>query len=192
MGHTHEDVDCAFSKISETLRRREAETLDDLLQLLPDTRMLKDLVNVKGWLAPAIEEVSGVSRPLHYKFKRVNQTAITFYKGQHDKPWIQLESTMLRYMPDGKPEKLEPVFENIDCVAQMRQVNVLQHMFKKVSTLQKWKSFYEQIEAGTFENNTADLWILDVLPRQRVQSRFLSVIPEVIQLMAKETQEPQV
>ena len=34
VGHTHEDVDAAFSRISEKLRRLDAETFYDLLGLL--------------------------------------------------------------------------------------------------------------------------------------------------------------
>lgn len=36
LAHTHEDIDACFRKVSDIPRRNEAETLDDLVNLLPN------------------------------------------------------------------------------------------------------------------------------------------------------------
>ncbi|VDI09707.1 Hypothetical predicted protein [Mytilus galloprovincialis] len=38
VGHTHEDVDAAFSRIAETLRRNDAETMPRLKEMLPNVK----------------------------------------------------------------------------------------------------------------------------------------------------------
>jgi hypothetical protein len=59
--------------------------------------------------------------------------------------------TFLSYIPDARPTRLVPDYYNIDCVVQMRQIENLQHMFKKPTTLNKWRQFYDSIEDGTFD-----------------------------------------
>jgi hypothetical protein len=179
------------------LHKKDAETLEELLALLPRTGLLTDMMNVKGWLAPAVNEVCGVSRPLHYKFTKSDQEVKTFYKGQHDHPWTQLSGNFLSYVPDGRPTRLVPDYSNIDCVVQMREITNLQHMFKKPTTLNKWIQFYESIGNGTFDQCLSDeenrnIWILDHLPKQTQSEQFVCVIPEVIRLMERETEVPEV
>ncbi|XP_053381351.1 uncharacterized protein LOC123565970 [Mercenaria mercenaria] len=65
VGHTHEDVDAAFSKISEKLRTTDAETLDDLIALLPKPEEILHMFDVKNWLAPHIADIEKHSEPLH-------------------------------------------------------------------------------------------------------------------------------
>lgn len=48
MGHTHEDIDAAFSRVSEKLRKTEAETLVGLIDLLPNSKQTGGLYDIKG------------------------------------------------------------------------------------------------------------------------------------------------
>ena len=43
MGHTHKEVDAAFSQISTKLRQKDVETYDNLLELLPRPTDLKSM-----------------------------------------------------------------------------------------------------------------------------------------------------
>jgi hypothetical protein len=185
------------AKYPKYCTQKNAEKLEQPLALLPKTGLLTDMLNVKGWLTPAVNEVSGVSRPLHYKFTKSDQEVNTFYKGQHNHPLTQLSGNFLSYVPDGRPTRLVPDYSNIDCVVQMRQITNLQHMFKKPTTLNKWIRFYDSIEDGTFDQflsneETRDIWILDYLPKQTQREQFDCVIPEVIRLMDRETEVPEV
>ena len=72
VGHTHEDVDAAFSKVADQLRKRDVETVEDLLNMLPKSEMLGTMFDVRNWLEPEISTLMGVSSPLHYKFESVN------------------------------------------------------------------------------------------------------------------------
>jgi hypothetical protein len=67
----------------------------------------------------------------------------------------------------------------------MRKIENLQHMFKKPTTLNKWRQFYDSIEDGTFDQclsngETREICILDRLPKQAQSEQFVCVIPEEI------------
>ena len=49
VGHTHEDIDAAFSKVAEKLRKQEAETLHGLMSLLPNAKQTSGLYDIKNW-----------------------------------------------------------------------------------------------------------------------------------------------
>lgn len=194
VGQTHEDVDSAFSKISERLKKNDAESLNDL-KLLSNTELLDKMYDVKSWIAPAISDITGVSQPLHYKFERVAQGIYVHYKGQHSQPWEKLHSTILKYCPDGQPPLLDQDFKNIDCKRQLSQVENLSTMYTNPASLGIWKKFYSDIANRMFmeSGSAAAEWILDILPiRYTYAALDDQVIPEVIQLIEKETQVPQV
>lgn len=48
VGHTHEEIDAAFSRISE--KKTEAETVVGLIDLLPYSKHTGGLFDIKGWL----------------------------------------------------------------------------------------------------------------------------------------------
>ncbi len=87
VGHTHEDIDAAFSRIAERLRQNEAETLHDLLHKLPEvTEIRGGMHDISGWMKPYIVDIRKHTRPLHYKFARVEGQVSVLYKGQQHQP----------------------------------------------------------------------------------------------------------
>lgn len=70
VGHTHEDVDAAFSKIAETLRRKDAETMPRLKTMLPNVNEVEVLYDIRQWLTPNLNDIRKHTGPLHYKFSR--------------------------------------------------------------------------------------------------------------------------
>lgn len=92
VGHTHEDIDACFSKVSDILRRNDAETLDDLVNLLPKVKYVFD---VRSWLEDNIHDVRKHTPPLHCKFKNSGHVVEAYYKGKHDSAWKYLEGGLL-------------------------------------------------------------------------------------------------
>lgn len=68
VGHTHEDIDAAFSVIAEKLRTREAETLPELLSILPNCDEVNDVFDFRNWIQPFVNKVTKHTKQLHFKF----------------------------------------------------------------------------------------------------------------------------
>ena len=86
-GHTHEDVDQLFSRISSGLAKRDAHTLPQLLEAIetsatpkPVCRHLQSLYDYRGQLIKTMGLVDGIMTPHHFKFELVNDKVIMFYK----------------------------------------------------------------------------------------------------------------
>ena len=57
VGHTHEDIDAMFSKIANTLRRTDAETMTDLITLMPRVNLLHGgLFDIRKWIGDCLVE----------------------------------------------------------------------------------------------------------------------------------------
>ncbi|CAG2249918.1 unnamed protein product [Mytilus edulis] len=57
--HTHEEIDAAFSKISDKLRKNDAETLTGFMHLLPSCKINGGIYDIRGWLTPHITLYQG-------------------------------------------------------------------------------------------------------------------------------------
>lgn len=69
LAHTHEDSDACFRKVSDIPRRNDAETLDDLVNLLPNVTGIKYVFDVRSWLDGNIRDVRKQTQHLQYRFK---------------------------------------------------------------------------------------------------------------------------
>ena len=90
VGHTHEDIDAAFHRIADSLRTTDAETLTELLGILPNVQEIHTLVmyDFRSWLEPCINLIQHHTKPLHYRFKKNHSgNLLVHYKGNHDRPW---------------------------------------------------------------------------------------------------------
>ncbi|XP_063438737.1 uncharacterized protein LOC134719703 [Mytilus trossulus] len=70
VGHTHEDVDAAFSRIAETLRRNDAETMPRLKEMLPNVKDIEAIYDIRSWITSSLNDIRKHTKPLHYKFIR--------------------------------------------------------------------------------------------------------------------------
>lgn len=95
LAHTHEDIDACFRKVSDIPRRNDAETLDDLVNLLPNVTGIKYVFDVRSWIEDNIRDVRKHTQPLHYKFKNSGHVVEAFYKGKHDSAWKNLDGGLL-------------------------------------------------------------------------------------------------
>lgn len=109
VGHTHEDIDARFSKVADKLRRNDAETLDDLVALLPSVTVINYVYDVRTWIQDSICDLRIHTRPLHYKFRSNDAILETFFKGKYDSPWKKLEGGMLAPDNNHKVKLLEGV-----------------------------------------------------------------------------------
>lgn len=74
-GHTHEDIDQRFSKVSHSLKRRCARTLPELVNVLegslisskPDVTVLGKTFNIRAWMEDYQDTMSNQTFPHVYR-----------------------------------------------------------------------------------------------------------------------------
>lgn len=96
LSHTHEDIDACFRKVSDIPRRNDAETLDDLVNLLPNVTGIKYVFDVRSWLDGNIRDVRKQTQHLHYRFKNSGHVVEAYYKGKHVSAWRNLDGRLFR------------------------------------------------------------------------------------------------
>jgi len=208
VGHTHEDIDQGFGTIAGNLRKHDAETLPDLMQLLPNgTEITGGMFNVSSWLAPHINVVTGQSQPLHYKFTQCNNSVKVYFKGQHNSPWITRELPLLsRAMPPGTPKQLQPDFSKINIEKKLKALGIWRDLFSGEQSessalwwdtwLKKLKNCRDNERSCTQYIKSLFGWILPRLPKQTPQQHIDDQppsLPPSLQLrLDAETAEPQV
>ncbi|XP_053381316.1 uncharacterized protein LOC123543812 [Mercenaria mercenaria] len=193
VGHTHEDVDAAFSKISEKLKVKDAETIPQLVNIIPDSEELDNMFNVKTWLEPCFNDISQISKPLHFKFYNYDGTTRTCYKGIHTEPWQTLDFNVLAYTPKGQPDKLEPKYDKINIERVKRQVSALQNYFTHSTSYNWWIEFLNSLEREPAMKRYK--WILKDLPRQTEQAEHTEIIDvprHIEEMLEKEREIPKV
>lgn len=85
--HMHEDIDACYRKVSDILRRNDAEALDDLVNLLPNVTDIQYVFDVRSWLDGNIRDVRKQTQHLHYRFKNSGHVVEAYYKGKHVSAW---------------------------------------------------------------------------------------------------------
>lgn len=143
VGHTHEDIDACFSKVADKLRRNDAETLDDLIALLPSVTVINYVYDVRTWIQDSICDLRKHTRPLHYKLRSNDAIVETFYKGKYDSPWKKLEGGILARDNNHK-------IRTIRGSPKLSQINFDGIGLQKISShLNHWKClFSDQIDLG--------------------------------------------
>ena len=202
MGHTHEDVDAAFSQISKRLRQEDVETYDNFLAFLPEAKDVTVMFDVKTWLEPHLCQPLDHTAPLHFRFQAINDNDVKIqYKGLFDSPWINYECGFFksyengkRYLPRGTPKLLEPNIDNINFDKLRKQVHVIQHMFSKTEYVDWWDSFIDKLTKEKYKEKAQ--WYLKLLPRQKKEKDIEPIDdilpPQIRRLLNKETAIPNV
>ena len=95
VGTTHEGVDSCFSRISQRLKKNDAETIPALKQFLPNVKELENMLDIKTWLLPSLRPVTHYTAPHHYSFTRSGGKVCGQYRCQQHKDWVNLPNSFL-------------------------------------------------------------------------------------------------
>lgn len=206
VGHTHEDIDAAFSRVSEKLRKTEAETLVGLIDLLPNSKQTGGLYDIKGWLEKHINPIKGHTVPLHFKFSLDATGKICVqYKGNNHRPWKQLKNTLLKKIPPGIPSISVPDNFNkkFNFDALEKNIERSKYLFSDIlqNTQYRWWKRYITFLRETSENENKQIlyakkdarWLLPLLPKSTLHSQEEYLLPQEIQEMVdREIDDPEV
>lgn len=126
VGHTHEDVDQFFSRISVQLRKNGAESIPDLLHATeismepnPKTYFMESMFDVRSWIEPHLNEIHGHRDPHCFKFLLNEENkAVMYFRNWTSNSWCPQEKAtiVLKSLPEDIPQfaipsllKVEPV-----------------------------------------------------------------------------------
>ncbi|KAL9953863.1 hypothetical protein ACROYT_G041336 [Oculina patagonica] len=186
VGHTHEDVDQFFSRISRRLHKKDSMTLPALVRNIhkahtpaPDVHVLKYVFDIKAWLEPYLNSVKRHVYPHAYKFfKRDGRVTMRYKKWANDKTWLPDGPSL--HMLNGKPRGI-PVLVRPE-TKKLMDIKDLQESVKKCSRLTNedqmwWSSFVNKEKAfrAKWATASADMlakekrseWQLDKLKNHR-------------------------
>ncbi|XP_063411362.1 uncharacterized protein LOC134694252 [Mytilus trossulus] len=187
VGHTHEDIDAGFSKIADSLRQNDTETIPELLDLLPNPSNLIWQYDIRNWLEPFIADVRKHTKPLHYKFTmaEVSNKIKLCYKSNHAGPWKISTSGMFMFnekgeveLPKGVPKVSTPVFDKISIEKIESGINDWKCLFTdqiEHHQFNWWKSRVNYMKKLRDDNQFMKseiiqkaVWYFDKLPKIRV------------------------
>ncbi|KAL3698009.1 hypothetical protein R1sor_012085 [Riccia sorocarpa] len=121
VGHTHEDVDALFSKVSAQTMHKDVLSLPALMVEIWDSEimhpvpiLLEEVADYKSYVHGFLKPLEGHSKPLGFRFSMVNNVPVYRYQRRVDRPWISEAGISLwkkvdgRYtVPDGEPMALK-------------------------------------------------------------------------------------
>ncbi|KAL3680740.1 hypothetical protein R1sor_023696 [Riccia sorocarpa] len=121
VGHTHEDVDALFSKVSAQTVHKDVLSLPTLMAEIWDSEimhpvpiLLEEVADYKSYVHGFLKPLEGHSKPLGFRFSMMNNVPVYRYQRKVDGPWIPEAGISLwkkvdgRYtVPDGEPLALK-------------------------------------------------------------------------------------
>lgn len=214
MGHTHEDVDQLFSQIRRKLNRKSAETMAQLLSLLPNSQEILGLFDFKGWIEPHLSKVTGHSRPHHFRFTMDGDKVTGHFRGLKSQDWQPLSGGFLKLsqqgqtvFPAGQPALLEPNFTNIPLERLLQKTDDWALLFSDDGQHQWWQSYLSglvQVRDNTRKRKRYmaqnSVWAIPCLPPYCPQHLGMdeepsdepAIAPEMARKLALEMENPKV
>ncbi|KXJ23124.1 hypothetical protein AC249_AIPGENE10502 [Exaiptasia diaphana] len=181
VGHTHEDVDQLFSRISKRLSKNNACTVDELSSQIkesynPEVNVisLRHLFNITPWLEPLFNDFSGHSDPHQFKLEKGANGEVNFSykKWSTRKVWKTGEDG---YFPILKSDvdlsKLKPpgtVQVSLEKVGiQKLSTDISKYKLRFSSQTQNWwRSYIEDLtQRQAHSDQYRGEWLLDTLVR---------------------------
>lgn len=156
VGHTHEDIDQFFSRVSTRLKKTNVPTLDALLDTIPKSfnkgvttaERLQPIYSSKEWLGPCLEDISQHSRPHVFRItKGLDGRALISTKMWSSSPeWISPCGSphLLTHHPDGIPAIITPNFEKVDLPRLGKQIMKMKP-FLTAEAMETWRSTLDQL-----------------------------------------------
>ncbi|XP_078608286.1 uncharacterized protein LOC144880140 [Branchiostoma floridae x Branchiostoma japonicum] len=161
VGHTHEDIDQFFSRISATLKRSDATTIPELEQTItksftpaPQAFQVEHVMDFKAWFAEELEAISGHSIPHCFKFTMNSssphaQSHIFYKEYSTDPEWQATTGTTFQLLRQTPTEPLsyvipfplkhlQAVQEGVSKARSMSRLTTEQHQW--------WESFLSSLQ----------------------------------------------
>ena len=124
VGHTHEDIDQLFSRISAMLKGKPVGSVAELIRLIkkcvtpsPDVSMMSECIAFDEFVAPVVVECPGISTPhaFYFSYCPEKKTTLLRYKEWTTHPdWLPTQGFQtISGIPRGKPHFVSK--RNIDC-----------------------------------------------------------------------------
>ncbi|XP_041478017.1 uncharacterized protein LOC121425955 [Lytechinus variegatus] len=173
-GHTHEDVDQLFSRVSVHTSKQNIPTLSSLMTNItqgynkPNTtsERLTSIFNIRDWLQPNMHKVSHHSHPHQFRItKDENGKAVL-----HTKKWSNTsewqcttgENYIIKTHPEGVPHIVEPFTAELDLNNLRRDLPKYKPYLTQVEVTE-WEELLSSLECSD-DNNLNDTWmLLDIL-----------------------------
>ncbi|KAL5012708.1 hypothetical protein ScPMuIL_011259 [Solemya velum] len=133
VGHTHEDIDQCFSRISVKLKPTNTINIEELHSIVEGSQLPKPsslnigtVWNVSGWLEGSLNAVHNVTFPKLYRIflDETGHVTIQYKKLSHDEEWhpkpderpleiFKIENGQ-QQLPDGQPTTVVPHWDKTD------------------------------------------------------------------------------
>ncbi|XP_070553722.1 uncharacterized protein [Ptychodera flava] len=182
VGHTHEDIDQMFSRVSTALKKTNSFTMQELMHNVHESytpaikvQEVKYMFNVKEWLQPYMAgRFGGHSKPHNFRIRKINGRARMHYRLWSTDAWQPT------YEEDGEPAQglvcLETV-PDVDDVPDMVEPSLLKLDLQKLThdipnkyvdympqqTVEHLRDFMGNIEQYGQVAEQADEWPLQQL-----------------------------
>ncbi|KAL3694056.1 hypothetical protein R1sor_007707 [Riccia sorocarpa] len=120
VGHTHEDIDALFSKVSARTINKDVLTLPTLMAEIweseamhPVPLLLEEVADYKSYVGGFLDKLEGHSQPIGFRFSMANNVPIYKFQSKVDGPWLPEGGHSLWkkqngqfIFPDGEPSAL--------------------------------------------------------------------------------------
>ncbi|KAL3696502.1 hypothetical protein R1sor_010578 [Riccia sorocarpa] len=120
VGHTHEDIDALFSKVSARTINKDVLTLPTLMAEIweseamhPVPLLLEEVADYKSYVGGFLDKLEGHSQPIGFRFSMANNIPIYKLQSKVDGPWLPEDGHSLWkkrngqfIFPDGEPSAL--------------------------------------------------------------------------------------
>ena len=118
VGHTHEDIDAFFSKVSKQIKHIDINSLPSLMaeiweceKIHPISRVMTEVAAYKDYIAKYVSKIIGQSAPISFRFAMVENKPVFFVKESLNHPWTppngasiwKLDETNKPILPKGNP-----------------------------------------------------------------------------------------
>jgi hypothetical protein len=182
VGHTHEDIDANFSKVSTRLRHREISTLLGLMaetweseSIHPVPYLIQEVADYKGYARPFARHLMGHSQPIQFLFRMRENKPIFQYKDTLSGPWLPAEGRAIWKnvadtneidVPEGEPKAAKMVLPHPKVEEIGKYLREYMKWLKNTHTDKESEGFRRSQSLLTYWNK-----VLDVLQGPCIDSK---------------------
>ncbi len=162
VGHTHEDVDQFFSRISSWLSKHNVPTLDALMKGVEKcfrkagtnttSIQLDQMYDITGMLQPYLEQMKFHSKPHVFKITQneAGKAVMVTKKWSTDETWQSCSGdangSLLKSTPNEVPKLIKPCYDNMDFHRLSASMESMFPFMSKESDKVEWRKFLDDME----------------------------------------------